>query len=223
KLMQSEQDFKDYVRGLEENISNLTQMNDSSYMISYLLGAMEAVFMTDGMHHKKKDELPPFHCIVAGLRKVGEGHISLPSDTIAAMKIINRYTGDVNPFCDLSEDTKCDFFTAYGIMKAYQPGLQSYMDGMIPGTACEENRQAYANGMADVIEAYSEPPKTAYYMGRSIALSMCLNLPENHPIEYKSFVAGAKASLGLGEEIMPRGKVDEIFNRMIEETGAVDS
>lgn len=35
-------------------------MNDSSYMMSYCLGAMEAVFMTDGMHHKKKEDLPPF-------------------------------------------------------------------------------------------------------------------------------------------------------------------
>ncbi len=52
-LMQSEADFQDYIRGLEDNSRTLTQMNDSSYMMSYCLGTMEAIFITDGMHRKK--------------------------------------------------------------------------------------------------------------------------------------------------------------------------
>ena len=70
-MMQTEQDLKDYIRALEDNIGNMREMTDSSYMLSYSLGAMEAVFMTDGMHHKRKEDLPPFHCIISGLRKVG--------------------------------------------------------------------------------------------------------------------------------------------------------
>ena len=93
-MMQSEQDLRDYIRGLEEKDPDLIQMNDSSYMISYLIGATEAVFMTDGVHHKKKEDLPPFSCIITGLRKVGEKKICLPADTVAAMSVINRYSED---------------------------------------------------------------------------------------------------------------------------------
>lgn len=52
-LMQSEADFQDYIRGLEDNSRTLTQMNDSCYMMFYCLGTMEAIFITDGMHRKK--------------------------------------------------------------------------------------------------------------------------------------------------------------------------
>lgn len=225
-LMQSEQDFRDYIRGLEDNIGSLTQMNDSSYMVSYLLGAMEAIFMTDGIGQKKKSDLPPFPCIIAGLRKVGNGNITLPADTIAAMDVINQHSKDGERAADLNEDIKCGFFTAYGIMKAYQPGLQEYVNGFNPGTRYKENRQAYATGMADILEAYTEAPKSAYDMGRSISLSMRLTAVENSPIDYRSFVAGAKASLGLGEQIMPRDEVEELFNRQFEQqtdvTGGID-
>ena len=225
-LMQSEQDFRDYIRGLEENIRNLAQMNDSSYMLSYSLGAMDAIFMTDGIHHKKKEDLPPFPCIIAGLRKVGNDKITLPADTIAAMDFINQYTKNGKKISDLGKEIECKFFTAYGIMKAYQPGLQKYINEMKPGTACIENRKAYATGMADVLEAYSEPPKTAYDMGRSIALSMSLSSVEKVPINYTSFVAGAKASLGLGEPIISRDEVEEIFSKQFEQqveaTGGID-
>lgn len=216
-LLQSEQDFRNYIRGLEENIRNLAQMNDSSYMMSYSLGAMEAIFMMDGIHHKKKEDLPPFPCIIAGLREVGNEKITLPADTIAAMDFINQYSKDGKQTSELDKEIECKFFTAYGVMKAYQPGLQKYINEIKPGTICKENRKAYATGMADVLEAYSETPKTAYDMGRSIALSMSLTSIERTPIDYSSFIAGAKASLGLGEQIIPRDEVEEIFNNQFEQ------
>ena len=156
-MMQSEQDFREFIRGLEENIGNPRLVNDSSYMVSYSLGAMEAVFMTDGMHHKKKEELPPFHCIISGLRKVGEGKINLPVDTIAARDFLNRHGDDDKRASDLDKEIECEFFTSYGIMKGYQPGLQQYINGLKPGTSCVENRQAFATGMADILEAYTIP------------------------------------------------------------------
>lgn len=110
--MQSEQNFRDYIRGLEDNIDNLNQIRDSSYMVSYSLGAMEAVFMTDGMHQRKKEELPPFPCVITGLRKVAEGEISLPADTIAARDFINSHSEGRKKASDLDEDTRCKFFTA---------------------------------------------------------------------------------------------------------------
>lgn len=211
-LMQNADDFKAYIRGLEENHHNITRMNDSSYMMSYCLGAMEAVFLTDGMHRKKKEERPPFTCIIAGLRKVGTGEISLPTDTVAAMSVINRYSREGMKPEDLDADSSCKFFEAYGTMKAYQPGLQEYINGLRPGTGCVADRKAFASGMADVLESYADPPKSAYDIGRMLAFSLIIGAMEKDSPDMVSVVAGAKAALGLGKEFIPRDKVEEILN-----------
>ncbi|MBP3288629.1 MAG: hypothetical protein J6L79_05280 [Muribaculaceae bacterium] len=220
-LMQSEEDFLDYIRGLEDNSRNLSQMSDSSYMMSYYLGAMETVFITDGVHGKKKEDLPPFPCIIAGLRKVGNGEISLPADTVGAMAVINRYSGDGMKPEDFDADISCRFFEAYGTMKAYQPGLQEYINGLNPGTACVANRKAFATGMADLLEMYAEPPKTAYDLGRSVAMSINIGEMDRDSPCMASFVAGAKAALWLAEPLIPRDEVKEIMNRQyMQESGA---
>lgn len=210
-LMQNEDDFKDYIRGLEENYHNNPLMNDSSYVMSYCLGAMEAVFLTDGMHGKK-EELPPFTCIIAGLRKVGTGEISLPTDTVAAKSVINRYSREGMKPEDLDADTSCKFFEAYGTMKAYQPGLQEYINGLLPGTGCVADRKAFATGMADILETYTDPPKSAYDLGRMFAFSLIIEAMEKDSPDMVSLVTGAKAALGLGKEFIPRDKVEEILN-----------
>lgn len=114
---------------------------------------------------------------------------------------------------------KNDFMQSEQDFSDYIRGLQEYANGLNPGTTYKENRKAYATGMADILEAYTEPPKSAYDMGRSISLSMSLTAVDNssHPIDYRSFVAGAKASLGLGEQIIPRDEVEAIFNRQFEQ------
>lgn len=214
-LMRSHEDFEDYIRGLQENYRDPSQMNDSSYMISYMLGGMEAVFITDGTQRKKKEDRPPFHCIIAGLRKVGNGSITLPADTIAAMGIINRYSENDSLPSDVPEESECEFFTAYGIMKAYQPGLQSYIEGLMPVTKVKEDRAAFATGMADVLEASAEMPETAYDIGRSMALSVSLAFIEGNRHDFPSFLAGAKAALGLGEQLIPREDVQRIIDLQI--------
>lgn len=212
-LMLTDADFQNYIRGLEENYRNVSQMNDSSYMMSYCLGAMEAVFITDGMHRKKKEELPPFSCIIAGLRKVGTGEITLPADTVAARSVIDKYSGDGMKPEDLDADISCKFFEAYGTMKAYQPGLQEYIYGLKPGSGCVADRKAFATGMADVLEAYTDAPKSAYDLGRMVALSLNIGAMEKDSPDIASFVAGAKGALGLGKEFIPRDEAEEILNR----------
>lgn len=220
EMMQCESDFFDYIRGIEENYRSVTQINDSSYMVSYILGAIEAIFITDGVHGKKKEDLPPFSCIISGLRKVENGEISLPADTVAAKAVLNRYCGEgMNPE-NLDADICCKFFEAYGTLKAYQPGLQEYIDDLNPGTSCVADRKAYAAGMADVLEVYSKAPHTAYDMGRFVAFSVNLNAMENDSPDMFSFVAGAKAALGLGEQFIPRDEVEELLNqRYVKEFG----
>lgn len=213
-LMQEEADFHDYIRGLEDNSRDLAEMNDSSYMLSYCLGAMEAVIITDGIHRKEKQS--PFSCIIAGLRKVGSGEISLPADTVAAMAVINRYRDAEMKPEDLDTDTYCEFFEAYGTMKAYQPMLREYIYGLIPGTDCVADRRAFATGMADALEAYTVPLNSAYDIGRLVAMSLKLNfgaMDNDYYTDICSFVAGAKAALGLGKEFIPRDKVEEIIDQ----------
>lgn len=224
-LMQSERDFEDYIRGVEDRIGSVALMSDSSYMMSYLMGAMEAVFMTDGMHTAKTEELPPFACIVAGLRKVGNGEISLPADTIAAMGLINELSEKegVRP-SELDEETRSRFFTAYGLMTPFRHGLQQYIEELNPGTRCVADRQAFALGMADALESATEPPKSAYDIGRLVSISVMLTAMDGEGFDLDSFVAGAKAAVGQGEEIIPRESVEQILERkyMQEDDAAVE-
>lgn len=103
------------------------------------------------------------------------------------MEIINRYSENDSLPSDAPEESQCEFFTAYGIMKAYQPGLQSYIEGLMPGTKVKEDRAAFATGMADELEASAEMPETAYDIGRSMVLSVNLALVEGVRHDFSSF------------------------------------
>lgn len=222
-LMQSDTDFQDYIRGLEDNCRDLSHMSDSSYMLSYCIGAMEAIFLTDGMHGRRTEDLPPFSCIIAGLRKVGTGQLSLPADTVAAMSVINKYSVDGMTPKDLDKDACCKFFEAYGTMKALKPGLQEYMDGLKSGSGCVADRKAFATGMADMLELFSETPRTAYDLGKSIAFSLNYGAVEKDSPDMASFVAGAKVALGLGDELIAREEVEKILNQLEMLEGRVES
>lgn len=221
-LIKNEDDFKEYIRGFEENrklfIGNESQLNnDSSYMISYVLGGMECVFISDGIRSKTGESQPIFSYIIEGLRKVEKNEVKLPSDTIAALEFINKVIKEI-PYPDpdkLDKDTECKFYTSYGIMKAYQPGLQEYIEGIMPGTKCIANRQAFAAGMADVIETITKKPDTPFNLGKLTALNIFLSSPEDKGFDYNSYLAGAKAAFGLGEDLIPREDVEEFFKRRV--------
>lgn len=210
-LIQKQQDLEDYIHGLEDTSKYLTMTNDSSYMKSYYLGAMEAVYLKDGNFIKREKNLTPFSCIITGLRKVVNGEISLPSDTVAAMDLINKYGNkDLNK-TDLDEETKCRLYSAYGVMKAFKPGLQKYINELNPGTSCVENILAFASGMADMLEASTEIPKSAYDLGRVISFSTYFRNEGIEFMDMPSFVAGAKALFGLGAQIIPRDETEVII------------
>lgn len=212
KLMQNREDFENFIHGLEDNLVGLELMSDSSYMISFMLGGMQGVFITDGVNLEKKENLPRFECIIAGLRKVAVNDIILPADTIAAKTILEKYSRKETRPEDLDAETRCQFYTSYGIMKAFAPGLQKYIDETVPGTQCIENRQAYAAGMAYVLESMIHQPKNAYDLGKTIAKSIPLSAFDNHNnIDIPSYIAGAKAALGLGLQLIPREKVEQII------------
>lgn len=216
ELLKNDDDFKEYLRGLEDNRKKLflgqpQLSNDSSYMVSYALGGMECVFIADASYRKSGKQFPFFSYIIDGLRKVERNEITLPVDTVAALAFIEKVVKENPNPEELDEETNCKFFTSYGIMKAFQPGLQAYIEGIMPGTQCKEDRQAYAAGMADFMEALTQKPDSPYFLGRLQATEFFLTSLQTDKIDFDSYLLGTKAALGLGEELMTRENVEAIL------------
>lgn len=213
-LMKERKDFEDYVRALEDFLPEKRLQNDAAYMTSYVLGSMQGIFMTDG--RSQKDLMNELPCVVKGLRKVADGTIVLPEDTIQAMNVINRY----KPITamELEGDQRCEYMTAIGIMTAFRPGLQEYVDEMAPGKQLTANRQAFVAGMSDLLDlTLIGEPTTAYDFGRMIAGAVkfeFIKLDNLGDFDKASFIAGAKAALQLGEELIPRDIAEAAFDKM---------
>lgn len=213
-LMQERKDFEGYVRALEDFLPDKRLQNDTAYMMSYVLGVNHGVFMTDG--RSQKDLMHELPYLVKGLRKVADGTIVLPEDTIQAMNVINRY----KPITamELEGDQRCEYLTAIGIMTAFRPRLQEYVDEMAPGKRLTANRQAFVAGMSDLLNlVLIGEPTTAYDFGRMIAGAVKFEfrkLDNLGDFDKASFIAGAKAALQLGEELIPRDVAEAAFDKM---------
>lgn len=221
ELMETETDFKDYLRGLEDFLSDNSAERDSAYIFSYSLGGIQGVFMTDG--RSEEDLRQSLPCIVKGLRRVADGSIVLPDDTIKAREVLKRTAKG-------KED--CEFFTAIGIFKAYPIGLQEYLEEMAPGKGLTADVQAYREGMIDVLKigAIGEP-KTAYDLGKLVASVLQLpsaGLNNFQNLHKASILSGAKAALRLGDDLIPREQVEnfleniESYPHYVEDDGLSD-
>ena len=226
--IQSEEDAKEFVRGFEENKPSAELLKDSVFLINYVLGGMEAVFMSDSFEHTNEDRLPPIQCIIEGMRMVAKNEISLPYDTIQASRFLHSYPDSIDPI-GLEDSLRCEFFRAYGIMKAYQPGLGEYIQATT-GKEIEPNRAYYAQGFADIL-SFSVPFKDAYEFGRMMSRSMLMGeakQPDNADAPdmlSADFLLGIKAALGLEESIISPDEIEEIntsfYNRQNSDTPTV--
>lgn len=214
-LLRGKSDYEEYMHGLEERICSKTLSSDSSYIMSYSLGGMQGVFMTDGHHNDKDMTLFPY--IMEGVRKVAEGRIILPADTIEAITTLEQHGKDDIKSEDLTEDALREFFMAYGIMKTFPPGIQEYINGIRPGTDIKFNRQAYASGMADMLESFvTREPKSAYEQGKIVGISANMIKMERQGFSVQSFIAGAKATLALGEQLIEKELLEGIASKWLE-------
>lgn len=213
-LMESEDDFREYIRGLEENLLDTSAPDDSSYIVSYLIGngaAMEkAYLLRDNQNEKERRQ---FACIVDGLRKVSNNELDLPADTVAARELIEEYADTSK----LDDDTRCRYYTAVGVMEAYDRDLQKDITRAKPGTKCVADRLAFAAGMADALELMTNMPETAYVIGKAVAFSMNMGAIAEMTHDKDSFVAGAKAAFGLGKALMTREESEALIPRMFEQ------
>lgn len=208
-LMTDMADAVNYIRGLEESLPSTTAPRDSTFLVNYSIGGMEGVFLSDGFVHKKKEEKPRVDCIINGLRLVADGKLTLPRDTIDAMAIIDSCPDSLNP-TQLPEEEKCRFFTAYGIMKGLQPGLQAYIDAL-GKTEIKANQQYFALGIADALSFMTEP-ESAYELGEMVSHSFLMkytlydNVMSN--VDPSVFIEGARAALGLAETTIDRDELE---------------
>lgn len=211
--MEDESGFREYIRGIEENVPTEEALSDSTFLVNYCLGGMQGIFMGDSFEHMRKEELPPIDCIVAGLRMVAENKLCLPQDTIEAMSFIKGISDSVRP-ADLSEDERCRFYTAYGILKGIPHGLQDYIfEWFGKSTSVLATPRYYARGMADLISS-SISPKSAYDIGRMVVVSIVMNtLEKTENVVMSDYIDGAKAALWLVPAKIPREVTGEWLDR----------
>lgn len=208
ELINNEKDCEEFIRGLEEDFPESKMQNDSSYIISYALGGMQGVFFYDGISHKPDDRKPPIDCIIQGLREVGS--LNLRADTIEISRYLRQFPDSLDPVT-LPEEERCRFFRAYGVMKGLQPGLQEYVESYKPDRGFKANQIAYAKGFADVLETSLSVPKNAYEMGKMIVRSLSFQTQGVPSLDKTDFLYGAKAALGLSDELMPREDCERII------------
>lgn len=208
-LMRTRKDFVDYVKGLEDEFNNLKQLNDSSAVISYYLGFQLCPSVTNDNEYLLHSN---YKCIVAALRKVSQDKISLPEDTIIAKSITKDYDNNSSFPSILNDDKRCEFYSAYGVMQPYHPGLQVHLEEMKPGMLCTVNLQALPNRIADCPEPIMAI-NNSYDFGKCMARTILFDAEtDNVPMVFPSIVNGAKCVF-LDSPLMPRDEAEKIFEK----------
>ena len=76
----NKENYVELIRGIEENLAYMKYSQDTIKNISFRLGAMQGVFISDGFQSQR--DIIPYDCIIAGLMKVVNHELTLPQDTI---------------------------------------------------------------------------------------------------------------------------------------------
>lgn len=219
-------DFEEYICGMEEQMQKSIAQNDPSYSASYNIGAI--LFFYIAMHSTTEKDIEVLPYVLEGVRRVTEGRIELPADTLKAVAILKRYSeGDAAPE-DNDENVKREFYTAIGMMEALKPktlGLIKEAKEAMPDKNIKFDKRAYAVGIADILElalALKEQKRMdPYTMGKLTAISVSLETMNYIKYSMPSFVAGAKAALNLGEQLIDKDLLDCLIMKKFEQDSVV--
>ncbi len=213
----SETELAEFIRGLEENLPFMKYSQDSIKNLSFSLGAMQGVFFIDGTNSQK--ELIPYDCIYDGLMKIANHQLTLPQDTISIMEYMKNLPEDTAPI-ELPEEEKCKFFTCYGVMKGFQPGLQEYIYEMTGKSKDEApaDYESYAAGFAMMMKYMSRTPMeeselSAYEKGVDISETIIMRPLPFHFVE-ADFLDGCHAGAGFNERIITVEESDRIYSTL---------
>ena len=199
--LQTQADREAFLRGLEDGLSIYQQ--DSVALISYCEGQMYGFFFLKRMADGGLPYLPvlDMNCIARGLRKVADGTIQLPQDTIGACRFFEE------DWHGLSAEDKCRYGTIFGILVGLYLPQSQYQ----PELTDSKDRQAYAAGMADILE--KSHTFNSYDIGRGAAI-MIFTAPTGMSaqmgldFDYDAIIDGARGSLELTERKMSVEEVD---------------
>lgn len=214
---------EEYIRGMEEQMQKSIAQNDPSYSASYNIGAMLCFYLT--MHNPTEHDIEVLPYVLEGVRKVAEGRIELPADTLKAVAILKQYEESDTAPEDNDENVKREFYTALGMMEALKPEVLGLTEEIMPDKNIKFDKRAYASGLADIIEmvlAVKEQKRVKpYTMGKLNAISLNFETMNYKKYSVPSFIAGAKAALNLGEQLIDKDLLDCLIMKKFEQDSVV--
>ena len=211
KTEQIMNDREGYIRGYSDGLNLFHQERAAAG--SYYEGQQLGLFllMSINWEPREDDDQPPLDCLIEGLRKVADNTVVLPGDTIGAHQLL--FDLDDEAMLSMVDGDSCHIMTTVGILF----GLRDYhlfrqTDRDHGDSITVEEQQAFATGMADILER-SGPPMTAYDMGQWAAAFFFPEVMRMKPLtglvlDYDAIIDGASGALELTERKMNEKEVE---------------
>jgi hypothetical protein len=193
-ISQSVNDREEFVQGFSDGLKRTaaTSYHDGQRMGFYVLIA--------------DDVKLPLGCLLEGVRKVADNTVVLPRDTIGAYQLFNGYGVKALPMVDGGD---CRLATMMGILC----GLSAFVpDRLMSDSITIEDQQAFAAGMADVLEMSDS--MAAYDTGK---LAVAFFFPDvmimkkNRDldlVDYDAIIDGVRGAMELTERKMSVEEVE---------------
>lgn len=211
KTKQITSDREGFIRGYSDGVSLFRQERAAAG--SYYEGQQMGLFflMSINWESHEDDDQPPLDCLIKGLRKVADNTVVLPGDTIGAHQLL--FDLDDEAMLSMVDGDSCRIMTTAGILF----GLRDYhlfrqTDRDQGDSITVEEQQAFAAGMADILER-SATPMTAYDMGQWTAAFFFPEVMRMKPLtglvlDYDAIIDGARGALELTERKMNEKEVE---------------
>lgn len=211
KTEQIMNDREGFIQGYSDGLNLFRQERAAAG--SYYEGQQMGLFllMSINWESHEDDDQPPLDCLIEGLRKVADNTVVLPRDTIGAHQLL--FDLDDEAMLSMVDGDSCLIMTTMGILF----GLRDYhlfrqTDRDHGDSITVEEQQAFATGMADILER-SGPPMTAYDMGQWTAGFFFPEFMRMKPLtglvlDYDAIIDGASGALELTERKMNEKEVE---------------
>lgn len=207
--LQSPDDYEGYIRGLQENLYMFKQDSiRAKYYGSGLETGMYVLMMLENNPVLTSDCIYK-NCIINGVRKVINGEVCLPQDTIGVDLFLTQFE-DIGSSKNHHEET-CELCSAFGVMLAMYPESAESYDLQFIGPDSIVNHQAYANGILEMLKN-----DDSYTIGKLYAYMILSTLDQmsgsgRHNYDFEVMVDAARAALGLTERKMSFEEVNRFF------------
>jgi len=192
-IQQSVNDREEFIRGFSDGLKRTaaSSYHDGQRMGFYALIADDVKINLD--------------CLLEGLRKVANNTVVLPRDTIGAYQLLNGYGVMAMPMLD---GDNCRLETMMGILCGL---TASVPDRLMSDSITIEDQQAFAAGMADVLE--KSDSMAAYDIGKlAVAFFfpdvMIVKRERGLDVDYDAIIDGVRGALELAERKMSVEEVE---------------